>query len=568
MLNSELPLNDKVTLYGFVTWSDRDNLAGGFYRQANDAGRNVPDVYPDGFLPLIRSKIEDSSIAAGARTELAGWDMDFSWNWGENVFDFDVEHSINASLGATSPTKVDSGGLELNSSSWNLDAVQELQSGWVVAWGVEIRSEEFIIREGEPASYCGPVDVDEGTPSCASYTDVINMNKDKSGGIQVLPGFRPANALSESRDSWALYAQSDWTFSNNVEVVLALRYEDYDSFGDVIVAKLAGRLPVSPVLALRGSINNGFRAPSLHQLYFNNISTQTQNAQLVEVGTFRNDSEIAKGLGIPELTEETSINFSLGFIYTPNDRFNITVDAYSIDIEDRVVISGQLEKPPLGNSPSAGLTEIVRIYDEFNIGRAQFFINLGETETRGLDISLNWLPEVSLGTLQVRLAANWTETDVSGSFKAPGLLSEFTSEDIFNAKNKSILETWQPESRISLSLDYRMGGWQVATTVQHVGGYKIVEEEGQQSFGAKILVDVKASYQLTDDLRLSIGAHNLFDEYPDEYKISGDSPRSGSIKDIVDSPGGIYKYANQSSPFGFNGAYYFIAFEYSLGEIF
>ena len=181
---------------------------------------------------------------------------------------------------------------------------------------------------------------------------------------------------------------------------------------------------------------------------------------------------------------------------------------------------------------------------------------------------MNWLPEISLGTLQVRLAANWTETDVSGSFKAPGLLSEFTSEDIFNAKNKSILETWQPESRISLSLDYRMGGWQVATTVQHVGGYKIVEEEGQQSFGAKILVDVKASYQLTDDLRLSIGAHNLFDEYPDEYKISGDSPRSGSIKDIVDSPGGIYKYANQSSPFGFNGAYYFIAFEYSLGEIF
>ena len=166
-----------------------------------------------------------------------------------------------------------------------------------------------------------------------------------------MPGFRPTDALSESRDSWALYAQSDWTFSNNVEVVLALRYEDYDGFGDVIVGKLAGRLPLSPVLAIRGSINNGFRAPSLHQLYFNNISTQTQNAQLVEVGTFRNDSEIAKGLGIPELTEETSINFSLGFIYTPNDRFNITVDAYSIDIEDRVVISGQLEKPPLGMLP-------------------------------------------------------------------------------------------------------------------------------------------------------------------------------------------------------------------------
>ena len=165
VLNSELPLNDKVTLYGFVTWSDRDNLAGGFYRQADDdddgdgdkEGRNVPAVYPDGFLPLIRSKIEDSSIAAGAHTELAGWDMDFSWNWGENVFDFDVENSINASLGATSPRKVDSGGLELNSSSWNLDAVQELQSDWIVAWGMEIRSEEFIIREGEPASYCGPV---------------------------------------------------------------------------------------------------------------------------------------------------------------------------------------------------------------------------------------------------------------------------------------------------------------------------------------------------------------------------------------------------------------------------
>ena len=100
VINSELPLTDKATLYGFFTWSDRDNLAGGFYRQANDAKRNVDTVYPDGFLPLINALVEDTSLAAGVRTELAGWDMDFSWSWGENTFDFKIKNTINASLGA------------------------------------------------------------------------------------------------------------------------------------------------------------------------------------------------------------------------------------------------------------------------------------------------------------------------------------------------------------------------------------------------------------------------------------------------------------------------------------
>ena len=474
----------------------------------------------------------------------------------------------------TSPREADSGSLELSSSSFNIDAAREYRAGWVLAWGFELREEEYAIKAGEPASYCGPSDIDENdstknTPNCNSYASLINANRSKAAGIQVFPGFRPSNALSESRDSWSLYAQSDWTFSNNAEVILALRYEDYDGFGDTIVAKVAGRLPLTPALALRASFNNGFRAPSLQQLYFNNISTQTLGGgELAEVGTFRNDSALTKALGIPELEEETSINYNVGFVYAPHRHFDVSVDAYSIDIEDRIVLSGQLNKPeaPMGSTLTPEQQQIAAIYgNEF--GRAQFFINLGETETSGLDVSLRWLPEVPSGSLQVRLTANWTNTTISGNFKAPGLLSGFTTEQIFNEKYRSAIESWQPDSRISLNADYRLGQWQFVANVQRVGSYKIVEEEGQQTFDEVFLVDVKVSYAMSENVVLSVGAQNLFDEYPDEYAIDDDNPRGGTIQGIVNSPG-VFQYARQSAPFGFNGAYYFIALEYSLGETF
>ena len=152
-----------------------------------------------------------------------------------------------------------------------------------------------------------------------------------------------ATQANGQRDSTAFAAEFAIPLLDNLEVQLAVRYEDYSDFGDTLNGKLAAAFDLTDSLKLRGAVSNGFRAPSLQQQFFNNTSTQFNGGVAEQVGTFRNDSQIAMDIGIPELKEETSMNYSLGFVWQPADNWSFTVDGYFIEIEDRIVISGEIE---------------------------------------------------------------------------------------------------------------------------------------------------------------------------------------------------------------------------------
>ena len=426
-----------------------------------------------------------------------------------------------------------------------------------LAYGFDCRTDSYEITPGQPYAYAD-FDTDP-----ADGSDLYPQNA--GGAIQGFNGIAPISAVDEERDVYSFYVDGEYQVSADVLVSTAVRYDDYDDFGDTTNFKLAGNWTLTDTFRLRGAISTGFRAPSMQQLYFNNISTQfvddgTGNLVAEQRGTYRNDSQLAQDIGIPSLKEEESDNYSLGFIYTPLDQLSITLDFYKIDIDDRIVLSGGLKA---ADDPSGNLGDAL---DAAGATSAQFFLNGANTETEGFDLITTYSGiELGQGTLDITFAANKTETDVTDIYTGGGLAA-VDPETVFTSQDISIIEEWQPEDRINLSGLYMLGNWQANLTLNRFGEYT-VEDGGRQTYGAVIVTDLNVRYAFDNGLSFNVGGNNIFDEYPDKNEIG--NGRGGTLEDapggniIVSSPG-VFTYSRRSAPFGFNGAYWYAGATYQF----
>ncbi|NIB43980.1 TonB-dependent receptor [Pseudomaricurvus alkylphenolicus] len=569
-------------LYGFVTYSKRDNQSGAFYRNpssgfsaALDDGDNV---IPKGFLPLIDSEIDDLSVNAGYRTEFdSGMTLDLSYTYGRNEIDYTTSNSVNYSfvnflnfgeglsdeeIRSSIPRSADAYGLELGLETFNLDITHSIGDLGVAA-GLEYRIDEYKVIPGEAYSYQDfDTDLENGGVSL--------FPQDAAGGIQAFNGIGPASTVDEDRDVTSAYVDFEYQFSDALLVSAAIRYDDYEDFGDTTNFKLAANWALSDSVRLRAAGSTGFRAPSMQQQYFNNIGTQfvsdpadPEGPQIpVQVGTFRNDSGLARELGIPQLKEEESVNLSLGVVFTPTDQLSITLDYYSIDIDDRIVISNRLDAD---DDPTGTLGDALAAS---GAGAAQFFLNGANTETRGFDLVATYQGiEIGDGLLDLTLAANKTETDVVDLFTSEGGdLSNLEPEVVFSSQDVSIIEEWQPEDRVSLTGHYSLENWRATLSFNRFGEYTVTDG-GRQTHGAKTLTDLNVTYAFESGLSISVGGNNIFDEFPDKNEIG--NSRGGALETavggevIVNSPG-IFTYSRRSAPFGFNGAYWYGKISYDF----
>lgn len=567
-------------IYGFTTYSSRENESAAFFRMNSEASKNAPledgdATIPDGFLPKINSDIEDISFNIGYRTEFNNEaTLDISYTSGENTIDYTTSDSINSSyankqrfssglssdeIRTSIPREAFAYGLELSLQTINLDYTQTF-GDLALALGAELRRDGYKVTPGQEYAYR---DYDTNSNAESLYPE------DRLGGIQGFNGLGPQSAVDEERDVASLYIDSEYQFNDRLLISGAVRYDDYDGFGDTTNFKLAGNLSLTESVHLRAAASTGFRAPSMQQLYFNNVSTQfdidkkTQELVANTVGTFRNDSELAQAIGIPSLTEEKSTNFSFGIVADITENMNITVDWYSIDIDDRIVLSGQLEQ---------GLSETLdTALVSSGIDGAQFFLNGADTETQGVDIVATYSNlELKSGNLDITLAANFTETDVVSLFTPAGSgLQTLSTDQVFTAQDISIIEEWQPDQRISLSGIYTLGDFTANLAFNQYGEYTVEESNngGRQTYGAEILTDVRLSYAFANGLSINVGGNNIFDVTPDKNKIGNSN--SGAIEDgpngplIVESEG-IFTYSRRSAPFGFNGAYFYAGVNYDF----
>src|SRR5205085_12569608 len=162
---------------------------------------NVRAIYPNGFLPLINSKIDDYSGTVGVKGDLFGWGYDLSGLYGHNRFDFDITNSVNPTLGTASPTSFYSGSLKFGEATGNLDFVWAFPISMFaaplnVAIGAEARHDSYGIIAGEPDSYRdGGVKVLDGPNAGATPTPARHA----------FPAFQPGDAGAPSRTHSSAY---------------------------------------------------------------------------------------------------------------------------------------------------------------------------------------------------------------------------------------------------------------------------------------------------------------------------------------------------------------------------
>jgi iron complex outermembrane recepter protein len=545
-LNAALPLSPWAEAYAFGGISRRDGEAAGFFRRANDA-RTVRSIHPDGFLPLISTTIKDASGVAGVRGTVSGFRYDLSGVYGRNTFAFDVLNSNNVSMGNASPTDFYAGTLRFDQTTVNLDLSRALPLGLPeavnVAFGAEYRRDGYGIEEGDEASYMnGGVPILDG-PQAGQLAAV---------GAQVFPGFRPSDAKDVSRNNWAGYVDVEITPVRGLLLNVAGRYEDYSDFGSTSDGKLAARFEPVRGFALRGAIGTGFRAPSLGQSYFSSTATNFLVINgvntPVDVRTFPAGSPEAAVLGATPLQPEESVNYSAGFAWEPRRDLSLTVDAYRIDIEDRIVFSENFT----GNAIRQLFTDAGFV----GVTGGRFFTNAIDTRTKGLDVVLQYQRALGAGMLRFTGGGNLTETEVlTDSVQTPPQLQGL-GEVLFGRVERGRLERGQPRSSLNLALNYALDRFAVNLNNRRFGEVTVfgTAAEGSpnntdQTFGARWITDLDLSYRLVRGFTVAAGANNLFGVYPEQ------NFRSPTGAD--NSNAGIFPY-NQVSPFGFNGAFYYV----------
>lgn len=553
--NMELPLTDNFTLYSFGGISYRKGNAAGFYRRP-DQSRAFTGLYPAGFLPEINSDIKDKSIAFGIKGKQGEWDVDFSNTWGENSFDFTIGNSMNATLLNSSPLTAYAGGFSFAQNTTNLDFTRFYEdelNGLNVAFGAEYRLENYNIFQGQEESWA-TYDINGDIWNGDAATQVVDFfGRARAGGIQVFPGFRPENERNAYRNSYAVYGDVEADFTEDFTLTGAVRYENYSDFGTTLNWKLAGLYKLSDNVNLRAAASTGFRAPSLHQLHFNATSTNFVNGVPNEVGTFSNDSRIAKILGIPELKQEESFSASLGFTAkVPDLNLTLTVDGYFTAIEDRVVLTGNFSRPD-----TAG--ELQTLFDAANATRARFFANAIDTETKGLDIVVSHKANVSDYTLTSDFAFSFNKTTrVDDIHASEQLVSQI--DTYFGERERYFLEFATPRVKANLSNMLRGDNWNIFMRNSFFGAVTnpdLTDTTGDgvrdthPEFGSKIITDLSFGYDFNENLTITIGSSNIFDVYPD-----------AAPADLTS--GNNFVYPRVTSQFGINGRNVFARLNYKL----
>jgi iron complex outermembrane receptor protein len=524
-------------VYAFGGFGKRAGEAAGFWRRALD-GRTVRALWPNGFLPLIRSDITDLSGSVGIKGGVGQWKYDLSTVYGGNSFNFNVKNSANASLGAQGPREFDAGTLGFFQWTNNLDLNREFNPGRPVRVGVgaEFRNETFEITAGEPDSYRdGGVRILDGP----------DIGKQPAIGAQVFPGFRPSDAGSHSRSNIGTYLDIESDLTERWLVSGAARYENYSDFGSTATGKLATRLKVANGFNLRGAASTGFRAPSLHQSYFSSTATNFINGVPFEVRTFPVNDPIARVLGAKDLKPEQSANLSAGFAAEPTKNLSLTVDYYQIEITDRIVFSENFTGPQVNALLAAkGLTGVTG---------GRYFTNAIDTKTHGLDVVLNYALDLkTAGFFRFTGGYNQNTNKVTHEVKTPPELSG-QQESLFGRVERGRIELAQPKNNIVTSVNWTRRGWEALIRAQRFGE---VTSRGTNPNGTldnvyapKWISDVSLGWQTPWRVKLTVGADNVLDTYPTQSSALTDN-------------GGIFPYSG-FTPFGYNGRFIYSRLNYT-----
>lgn len=572
-LNGQFNFGKTTQLYYAAGFTHKTGSAAGFYRLPNQASQIDLSLYPNGFLPFIDTKINDYSFSAGLRGKILTWDYDLSNTSGENTIEFNIDNTVNASLPTgTSPTSFYAGELlfRQNTSNLDLSKMHTFDGGFLTslntAFGAEFRIDNYQIKEGELLSYSNGGRL-IGTAPTAS-------------GAQVFPGFKPSNALDKSRHNVGAYADLEAEFGPRVTLGAAGRYENYSDFGSNFSYKFTGKVKLFGDISLRGAYSTGFRAPSLHQQYFNNESTQFVGTDATQVLTVNNANPIVAQFGVGALKPEISKSGSLGLAGKVAKTFTFTIDAYNIDISDRIVFSSQYARERVNNIPvpTGVVNQILNTVDPTaQINSVQFFTNAITTNTAGIDVVLtNRFNLGAKSSLILSVAGNVNKTVVRSIRGSDKIESDPTLKaKLFDRLERSRFESAVPKNKLNITATYNVNKLSLVARTVRFGEVTYLNAidptiaasglptQMDQTFAPKWITDFSVSYAANKTWSVTVGANNIFDVYPDrlyidprnnENNLSGNAASNYS-GGLDNSSNGRFQYSRAVSQFGFNGRY-------------
>lgn len=544
--NAEAPTGD-VTLYSFAILHGRNAQGANFFRWPVIVDGNGNDYLPpnlpdglNGFRPVSLVRNRDLSVTGGARTETGGWKLDGSVTYGRNWIRYGLKDSINYSLGADSPNRFLLSKVRSDQLSGNLDATRQLDLGLpylaTLAVGAEVRRETWKSSPGDEASYAvGPL------------ADPASLGLQP--GAQAGPGLTPEDARDLDRTVAAAYAEISADLSSTLFADVAGRVERYSDAGTSAAGKAALRWQFVPGLAVRGSVSNSFRAPTLGQLGVSATSlTFGEGGQLRRVSTLPVDSPAGQALGIRELKPEKSFNLSAGITATPIRGLRLSLDAFRILVDDRITLSERFDLTGLTDAQrvTLGLTN----YDAIN-----FFTNAVDLKTRGIEAVADYRGRALGGSLGLNAAYSYAKNSIRNVKAPPAELAEFgIPGGLIGLEERNTVTNAAPRSKLILGADWNNERFDSLIRLTRFGAVTRVFDFGggftpSQRNAAQWSLDAEVGAKL-GPVHLSVGGNNLLDNYPDP-----------SIPDINGAGNLAYDIL---SPIGINGRYLYARARVSL----
>ncbi len=550
-VNMGYPIDEEWSFYGFGGGSKKNIVAGAFFRTADatgpafDANSNVA-IHPNGYAPSLPGATLDYSGVIGLqRKTKEGWNMDFSTGYGYNNLDLWAKNTSNPSMGAASPKDFYVGRSAFGQRTTEMNFSKAFEKlfdlkDWNIAFGAQYRVDAFQLVEGDPASYAvGP----------------LAATQSKAPGSSGRPGIALDDKVDTKRSNLGGYFDVEVEPTNRLLMAGAVRYENYSDFGSNSTGKIAGRYKVTENMSIRGSVNKGFRAPSLQQT-FNSVTTSTvQAGNIRQTKQLRSDDPRLAQVGIEDPKAEISWNLNAGVTAKVGGAKNasgteysetlFTLDAYQIDIANRIIISEAL---PVASIPALrtrfpGVQEI------------SFFTNHLSTRTKGIDLVVsNKYMFDNQHILNTSLAITNSETTISGVKATPDSLKMGATYNVLmiDTISRSLIETGQPRTKILLSVGYQSGKWNTNVRLSYFGEVQAWEKptggfHRTQIFGAKALADVSIAYNFRPNMNVTLGCNNIGNTYPDKV-----------FNNYASSFNGQTPYTRNANQFGFNGSFYYM----------
>ncbi|MDF0732820.1 TonB-dependent receptor [Pseudomonas entomophila] len=529
--NAEVGLNDQWRLYSFATYG-QDKSINNTPPLLRDNPNNVLALYPEGTIPKYRYRYEDAALTVGSRfeDERIGR-LDFSATYGRDEHDEVAFDTLNPSYGVRSPTKFDIATLVNTQTNLAIDYARDVPVGWsnhplTVSAGVAYRREQYQLQAGDFDSY--------------SFGGIDGV---QVGGVQA-SGLTPDDAGTYKREVGGVYFGLENQLTDKFQVGVAGRSEHYSDFGSATTGKLSARYELTPQVGLRGTLNSAYRAPTLGQIGTSWTTTTNVdvNGNPVLTRILPAEHPAAQALGAQSLKPEKSTNYSLGLVLRPTEQASLTIDAYQIDIRDRLLYSGGISGP-----------DAERILTAAGFGQyswAQFMTNAANTRTRGVDIVGKY--NLGLGHYgDLALTAGYTKARTTIE-KIHGNPNGF---DVLTREAQGFLEHGYPEDKLILGATHAYGPWTVSLTQTRYGEYRkyaasAANAQYDQTFSAQWITDLDVNYAFTKQLRVSVGANNLFDSKPDDFNTR-----------LRQTPGQQYSYLSPAAP---EGAFYYTRLSYDF----